>query len=218
MINNLTGENNKIMRIIEKLDGCYGDVSTELRYENSFQLLLAVILSAQSTDSQVNRITDKLFKKYKTPEDFANLAPQRLALDIKGCGLYNNKSKYIVETACELVRRHDSKVPDCRIALEKLPGVGRKSAGVILNEAFGQNYIPVDTHVFRVAHRLGLANSKTPDGTEDELMEIIPKQYWRDMHHWLVRHGRRVCKARKPLCTDCVLQDYCPKKGTGNGF
>ncbi len=213
MKTNLGINANRITDIIGILSTLYPNAVTELEHKNSFQLLLALILSAQCTDRKVNKVTKRLFKKYKTPEDFAALTPKELAPDIKYCGLHRNKSKYIVETARKLVSEHNSEVPDSRDSLEKLPGVGRKSAGVLLNEAFNQNFIPVDTHVFRVAHRLGLAKSKTPFATEKELMEVIPEPYWRNMHQYLVRHGRRVCKARAPLCGDCLLEAYCPKIG-----
>lgn len=202
---------------LDQLSRLYPNARTELVYANPFQLLIAVILSAQSTDRQVNKITRRLFEKYKTPEDFASLTPEELAKEIKGCGLFRNKSKNIINTCRLLVESFGSRVPDKLLDLEKLPGVGRKTANVVLNIAYGKPAMPVDTHVFRVARRLGFSKGKTPAAVEKDLMARIPSAMWGDVHHWLIYHGRRVCKARNPRCGDCPLNSYCPGRQDQSG-
>lgn len=201
---------NRVDQILGRLANTYPNASTDLNYSTPFELLVAVILSAQSTDAQVNKITAKLFEKYNTPEALAALTPDELAEHIKGCGLFRNKSKFLVATSRLLVTNYHGKIPQNREELEKLPGVGRKTANVVLGVAFGQNTFPVDTHVQRLAHRLGLASGKTPAQVEQELCEKIPPEWWQPCHHWLIQHGRKVCDARKPRCCQCSLVDLCP--------
>lgn len=204
-------------QIMSRLAEAYPDATTELKFTTPFELMVAVILSAQSTDRQVNIITEKLFKKYNTPEEFANLTADQLANDIKGCGLYRNKSKFIVEASRILMQQYGGRVPQERELLERLPGVGRKTANVILGVAFGQAAFPVDTHVHRLAHRLGLSTGKTPEQTERDLCALIPSELWQRSHHQMIYHGRRVCAARKPRCTDCCVQDLCPSASIHKG-
>jgi endonuclease-3 len=201
--------------ILQILADKYPVPETELNYETSFQLLIATILSAQSTDKQVNKVTKRLFEEYKEPEDFIKLSSEELAEKIHGVGLYRNKAKYILKTCQMLVEKYDSKVPQTRKELIKLSGVGRKTANVVLSCAFNFDAIAVDTHVFRVSHRLGLANSEKVLKTEKELMDIIPKKTWSKAHHFLIFHGRKICKARNPLCETCPLSGLCDyyKKG-----
>ncbi len=183
--------------------------TTELIYHSTFELLIAVILSAQATDVSVNKATKTLFAIAKTPEDFLRLGETQLKTFIKSIGLYHTKAKHIIQTCHLLCTLHQSKVPDERKALEALPGVGRKTANVILNTAFGQPTIAVDTHIFRVANRLGLAKGKTPLAVEMQLMKVIPKTYLQGAHHWLILHGRYTCLARQPKCEQCLLRDLC---------
>lgn len=198
-----------IKRIIGVMDKLYPDPKTELIFETPFQLLVATILSAQTTDKQVNRITQRLFKEQPTPSDIAKLTPEQLEDYIKSCGLYRNKAKNILETSRTLVERYDSSVPDNFEELITLPGVGRKTANVVLANAFGKDAIAVDTHVFRVANRLGLAKADTPEKTEDDLKKAIPSGLRNKAHHWLIFHGRGVCRAINPKCSECLLKEYC---------
>ena len=184
----------------------------ELEYINAYTLLVAVVLSAQATDAGVNKATDKLFKVVRTPEDMLKLGEPRLKDYIKTIGLYNSKAKNIIALSRILVEEHGSAVPDDRAALEKLPGVGRKTANVVLNIAFGQPTIAVDTHIFRVSNRTGLAPGKTPLAVELALEKVVPEDRKMHAHHWLILHGRYVCKARKPDCPDCVVRDLCAFK------
>lgn len=197
-----------ILRILEQE---YGQVESGLRFENPFQLLVAVILSAQCTDVRVNRVTNRLFARYKTAKDFARLDQGELEGEIRECGLFRNKAKNIRKTSAILLKDYGGQVPSTREELMSLPGVGRKSANVVLSHAFGQDALAVDTHVFRVSHRLGLADGKTPLATERQLLKIIPRSKWSQSHQWLIRHGRRVCRARKPRCEVCTLREYCPR-------
>ncbi|UNC92358.1 endonuclease III [Candidatus Contubernalis alkaliaceticus] len=206
---------NEAAEILKLLDKMYPNPRTDLLFNNSFELLIAVMLSAQTTDKQVNRVTEKLFKKYPTPWDFINLTPEELEKDIKKCGLFRNKSRNIVTTANIIVQEYNGKVPDRLEQLLKLPGVGRKTASVVLANAFGIPAFPVDTHVYRVSYRLGLAGGKNPLVTEKELKEIIPESLWNKAHHWLIAHGRTFCSARRPQCQECPLLDYC-KNGKKN--
>lgn len=194
-----------ITLIIDLLSETYPQASCELLFRNPFELLIATILSAQATDKKVNQITPKLFRKYKRPEDFINLSQQELEKEIKQIGLYRTKSKNILETSKILVSKYNGNVPADREALESLPGVGRKTANVVLSNAFNIPAIAVDTHVFRVANRIGISNSKNVLETERQLMEIIPKSKWTKAHHLLIWHGRRICDARKPKCDICPL-------------
>jgi endonuclease-3 len=181
----------------------------ELHYINPFTLLVAVVLSAQATDAGVNKATPALFALADTPEKMAALGEERVAGLIRTIGLYRNKAKNVVALATKLVAEHGGDVPRSREALEALPGVGRKTANVVLNIAFGEPTIAVDTHLFRVANRTGLAPGNTPREVEDGLERIVPEGYRRHAHHWLILHGRYVCKARKPDCPNCIINDIC---------
>ena len=182
---------------------------TELQYHSTFELLLAVILSAQATDVSVNKATRHLFAVANTPKDILALGETRLKEYIKTIGLYNSKARNILLTCERLIALHDSTVPTDREALEALPGVGRKTANVVLNTAFGWPTIAVDTHIFRVANRTGIAKGSTPLAVEKALEKKIDKPFLQDAHHWLVLHGRYVCVARKPHCPKCIIQDLC---------
>jgi endonuclease III len=182
---------------------------TELLYDSVFQLLIAVMLSAQSTDVGVNKVTRKLFPLADTPETMAALGLPGIKKAISSLGLYNAKAANVLATCQMLVEHHGSQVPRQREALQALPGVGRKTANVVLNTAFGEPVMAVDTHIFRVANRTGLAKGKTVRQVEDKLLKAVPKQYMVDAHHWLILHGRYVCKARKPDCPNCVVRDLC---------
>lgn len=184
--------------------------TTELTYGNEFQLLFAVILSAQSTDKQVNKVTDALFAQIKQPQDVLNFGSEPLMESLKSLGLYRNKAQHIWQTAQRLVDQFGGRVPCTRAELETLPGVGRKTANVVLNTVFNQSTLAVDTHIFRVAHRLGLSEAKTPLGVEQDLLLLIPEVYLKNAHHWLILHGRYTCRARKPLCSSCLIADLCP--------
>jgi len=195
--------------IFARLKAANPHPTTELVYHSPFELLVAVILSAQATDKGVNAATAKLFAEANTPQAIAGLGVEGLRPWIRTIGLYNNKARNIVATANILLAEHDSKVPRERKALEALPGVGRKTANVILNTAFGEPTIAVDTHIFRVANRTGLARGRTPRQVEDKLVRTTPDEYKRDAHHWLILHGRYVCKARRPDCPACTIRDLC---------
>ncbi|HEB98786.1 MAG TPA: endonuclease III [Thiotrichales bacterium] len=183
--------------------------TTELKYGNDFQLLIAVILSAQATDKGVNKATERLFKVVKRPRDVLELGEDGLKEYIKTIGLYNSKARNILKTCEILEKQYGGKVPRDRKALESLPGVGRKTANVILNTAFGEPTIAVDTHIFRVANRTGLAPGKTPLAVEKKLLKVVPEEFRQDAHHWLILHGRYVCTARKPRCPECLIADLC---------
>jgi endonuclease-3 len=182
---------------------------TELRYADPFTLLVAVVLSAQATDSSVNKATPDLFKVADTPEKLIKLGEERLTEKIKTIGLYRSKARNLIALSRKLIDEFDGKVPDTRDALVTLPGVGRKTANVVLNVAFGQATIAVDTHLFRVANRTGLAPGKTPLEVELALDRVVPERYKHNCHHWLILHGRYVCKARKPECWRCLINDIC---------
>ena len=182
---------------------------TELEGTTPFELLVAVILSAQATDVSVNQATERLFPVANTPQAILALGEAGLRSYIRTIGLYNTKAKNIIRTCEILIDRHQSRVPADRAALEALPGVGRKTANVVLNVAFGESTVAVDTHVFRVANRLGIAPGKTPLEVERGLLRAIPKRYLQHAHHWLILHGRYICVARKPRCTECLLADLC---------
>ena len=186
---------------------------TELEYFNPYTLLVAVVLSAQATDKSVNRATEELFKHADTPEKMLVLGEERLIEHIKTIGLYRNKAKNVIALSRLIVESHGGEVPSERDALEGLPGVGRKTANVVLNVAFGQKTIAVDTHIFRVANRTGLAPGKTPRDVEDALLRIVPDAYVQHAHHWLILHGRYTCVARKPHCPLCVVRSLCRYRG-----
>ncbi|MCP5369299.1 MAG: endonuclease III [Rickettsiaceae bacterium] len=187
----------------------YPDPKTELNYVNNFTLTVAVILSAQATDISVNKATKLLFEKYTTPEAFLALGEERLKEYIKSIGLYHNKAKNIINLCKILVDDYNSQIPDNFASLISLPGIGSKTANVILNCAFLKPTIAVDTHVFRVAHRLALTNAKTPEKVSKALVKIVPEKWLIYAHHWLILHGRYICKARKPLCDQCGIRDIC---------
>ena len=182
---------------------------TELIYASAFELLVAVILSAQATDKSVNKATAELFRTANTPAAVLALGVKGLSKYIKSIGLYNAKAKNIIAMSQMLLERHAGEVPTSREALEELPGVGRKTANVILNTAFGQATIAVDTHIFRVANRTGIAPGKTVREVEEKLMKFVPPEFRLDAHHWLILHGRYVCKARRPACPVCIIADLC---------
>jgi len=200
--------------IFERLRKANPAPATELEYSTPFELLVAVILSAQATDRSVNAATRKLYAVANTPARILALGVEGLSGHIRTIGLYNSKAKHIIETCRILIERHAGEVPHDRAALEALPGVGRKTANVILNTAFGEATIAVDTHIFRVANRTGLAVGRTPRQVEDILVATTPAEFARDAHHWLILHGRYVCIARKPRCTECVIARYCDFFGT----
>ncbi|MDP6080692.1 MAG: endonuclease III [Arenicellales bacterium] len=199
----------KINRLYQALSASITAPVTELVYASPFELLIAVILSAQATDTSVNQATRELFAKANTPEALVALGLVRVRAHIKRIGLFNTKAKNIINTSRLLIKEHDSQVPRTRAALESLPGVGRKTANVILNTAFGQPTIAVDTHVFRVSNRTGLAPGKTVGAVEASLMKATPKRYLTNAHHLLILHGRYTCTARRPNCPGCALKRYC---------
>ena len=199
----------KINRLYQALSASITAPVTELVYASPFELLIAVILSAQATDTSVNQATRGLFAKANTPEALLALGLVRVRAHIKRIGLFNTKAKNIIKTSRLLIEEHDSQVPRTRAALESLPGVGRKTANVILNTAFGQPTIAVDTHVFRVSNRTGLAPGKTVAAVEASLMKATPKRYLANAHHLLILHGRYTCTARRPNCPGCALKRYC---------
>jgi len=206
---------NEIIKILEILKTLYPEPETALEFRSPYQLLIATILSAQTTDKQVNKVTNQLFDKYPTPQNIAKLTPVQLEEEIKNCGLYRNKSKNIIEASKIITRDYNSKVPDSLEELIKLPGVGRKTANVVLANAFEKPAFPVDTHVQRVSKRLGISSGRNAFTTEGELCKVIPRDLWNKAHHWLIYHGRNICKARSPLCSKCSLSSIC-KTGKGN--
>lgn len=198
--------------IIDELQKLYPDAKCELEHTNPFQLLIATILSAQCTDVRVNKVTPALFALYTSPAVIAVLPQAELEQHIKSCGLYHSKAKNIIACCQELCSKHGGEVPTSIEELEKLPGVGRKTANVVANNAFGVPAIAVDTHVFRVARRLGLASGNTPAKVEQELCALLPPSIWGKAHHLLIWHGRRMCSAQRPNCTTCPLVSYCEGK------
>ena len=195
--------------LFQRLKANNPNPTTELKYRSAFQLLIAVILSAQATDKSVNQATQKLFKLAGTPQKMLDLKESGLRNHIKTIGLFNTKAKNVIRTCQILLEQHQGKVPRTREALEALPGVGRKTANVILNTAFGQPTIAVDTHIFRVSNRTGLAPGKTVLEVEQNLLKNVPDEFKQDAHHWLILHGRYTCIARKPRCGSCVIEDLC---------
>lgn len=186
---------------------------TELKYSSPFTLLVAVVLSAQATDTGVNKATPALFAAAPTPQEMVALGEAKVRNFIKTIGLYRNKAKNVVALSKQLVEKHGGAVPRTREELEALPGVGRKTANVVLNTAFGESTIAVDTHIFRVGNRTGLAVGKTPREVEDKLVKVVPPKYARHAHHWLILHGRYTCLARRPLCEKCIIADLCKWPG-----
>lgn len=186
--------------------------TTELNYNSDFELLISVILSAQATDVGVNKATAKLYKVANTPEQIFALGVDGLSEYIKTIGLYNSKAKNVIATCAALIEKHNSQVPRSREALQALPGVGRKTANVVLNTAFGEPTMAVDTHIFRVSNRTGIARGKTVLAVEKALLKFVPKEFLVDAHHWLILHGRYTCIARKPRCGSCLISDLCEYK------
>lgn len=199
----------KVSLIFRRLARAIPEPETELRFSSPFELLVAVALSAQATDVSVNKATEKLFAVASTPEQILAMGVDGLVPYIRTIGLFNSKARHIVAACRILVEEHGGEVPAERAALEALPGVGRKTANVILNTAFGQPTIAVDTHIFRVGNRTGLAPGSNVNQVERGLLDCVPKRYLRDAHHLLILHGRYVCKARRPACDDCVIRDLC---------
>jgi len=198
--------------ILATLEEHYAGVKTALNYNSPFELLVAVIMSAQCTDERVNKITARIFPTYNTPEKMSMLTQLKLEELIHDCGLFRAKAKNLLGTCYKLLADFNGVVPDNIAELMTLPGVGKKTANVVASVIYGIPAIAVDTHVFRVTHRLGLAKGRDPLAVEQELMKAIPKDKWSDAHHWLIWHGRNVCKARKPLCSKCILMKLCPYK------
>lgn len=199
----------RIKNVLKILEEMYHGAESELNYSNAFELLIATILAAQCTDKRVNEVTKELYKEYNTPEDMLSLSPAELENKVRSCGFYKNKSQNILATCGILLEKFNGEVPSTLDELMTLPGVGRKTANVVVSNVFGQDAIPVDTHVFRVSNRLGLANSDNVLTTEEQLMKNIPKNKWSEAHHWLIYHGRRICKARRPQCEECPLSIDC---------
>jgi endonuclease III len=201
-----------IQELFTRLRAANPNPTTELEYSTPYELLVAVVLSAQATDVSVNKATRGLFKRANTPRKMVNLGEAGVTEFIKTIGLYRNKAKNVVALSQQLLDLHKGEVPHDRAALEALPGVGRKTANVVLNTAFGEPTIAVDTHIFRLGNRLKLAPGKTVDIVEHKLLKAVPDEFKKDAHHWLILHGRYVCKAQKPECWRCSLQDLCPYK------
>lgn len=197
-------------RVLDALEVLYPEAKAELHFSNPYETLVATILSAQCTDKRVNMVTERLFPLYPDAHAMAQLTPEELEPMIRECGLYRNKAKNIVAASRALVEKYDGRVPSTRAELMALPGVGQKTAGVVLLAAFGDDQIPVDTHVFRVSRRIGLADADTPEKVEQQLRGILPRDRWSHAHHLIIWHGRRICHARKPECEKCPLKgDIC---------
>lgn len=209
----------KIRAIFSRFKEANPSPTTELEYRTPFELLVAVILSAQATDRSVNLATRKLFQRANTPQAMLELGVEGLARYIRTIGLFNTKAKNIIETCRILVEKHGGEVPRSREELEALPGVGRKTANVILNTAFGESTVAVDTHIFRVANRTGIAPGANVREVEERLLQVVPQEYLKDAHHWLILHGRYTCVARKPKCPQCLIRDLCeyPHKTPSDG-
>ena len=200
-------------RIFRRFRKLHPQPTTELRYRNAFELLVAVILSAQCTDVAVNKATRKLFARARSPKSILALGITGLTPYIRSIGLHNSKAANIIATCQALIEQHGGKVPQTREALQALPGVGRKTANVILNTAFGEPVIAVDTHIFRVSNRIGIAPGRTVREVEDKLMRQVPEAFLKDAHHWLILHGRYTCTARRPKCPECGISDLCEWPG-----
>jgi endonuclease-3 len=199
----------KKMEVLRKLENEYHDLGCALNFDSPFELLVATMLSAQTTDVTVNKATEKLFKVYNKPEDFAILESSQLEPYIKTCGFYKTKARNIINTSRKILSEFGGKVPENMEELTTLPGVGRKTANVVMSNAYGKDAIAVDTHVFRVSNRIGFADAKNVEETEKQLMENIPKEYWSRAHHWLIWHGRKICSARNPRCSVCPINEEC---------
>ncbi|MBA3425307.1 MAG: endonuclease III [Rubrobacteraceae bacterium] len=204
-----------ISEVLNRLKAEYPGATTELHWTNPLELLVATILSAQTTDVQVNQVTEGLFEKYRSAMDYAEADPSELEEDIRPTGFFRNKARSLQGMACALVEDHDGEVPRTMSELVALPGVGRKTANVVLGNAYSVDEgVVVDTHVKRLSNRLGLSSEQNPEKVERDLMRIVPREDWTIFSHLLILHGRRVCKARKPDCPGCVLNDICPSAGT----
>ncbi|MFN2340459.1 MAG: endonuclease III [Halanaerobium sp.] len=199
----------KVEKLVELFSEHYPEPGTALYFRTPFEILIATVLSAQTTDVQVNKVTRELFKEYNTPELMLKLSQKELEEKINSIGLFHNKAKYILKTCRILLDEFEGKVPETRKELLKLSGVGRKTANVVLANAFFKAAFPVDTHVFRVSERLGLSSGKNVAQTEKELTDLIPRKYWIDFHHWLIDHGRALCKAQNPDCENCFASRIC---------
>jgi endonuclease-3 len=204
---------NKAFKLIELLDKSIKNPKTSLKYRNQFTLLTSVVLSAQCTDVNVNNVTKSIYKKYYTPKHFAKLGINKIRNLIKSIGLFNNKAKNLYYLSRILLEKYKSKVPNKFEQLILLPGVGRKTANVVLNAIFNKPTIAVDTHVFRVGNRTGLSNGKNPEQVENQLLKVLPKKHIKKAHHLILLHGRYICKARNPLCKKCVINKICLYKG-----
>lgn len=202
--------------IISRLNDAYGNIGSGLRFTTPFELLVATILSAQSTDVRVNMVTSALFEKYPTAFEMSTVSEEILAKEINSIGLYRNKSKSIINASKMLVEKYDGNVPADRELLQELPGVGRKTANVVLCNAFHIPAFAVDTHVYRVSQRLGFAKHKNVEGVEKQLMQVIPPELWCDSHHLFIWHGRKICKAQRPLCNECCVKELCPYFNSGD--
>lgn len=200
---------NTLKTVLEKLENTYFGAKPQLNFSTEYELLVAVILSAQCTDERVNIVTKELFKNYSTPQKMLTLSHEELSSLIKPCGLNNSKAEHILSASKTIVEKHGGKVPSTYEELNALSGVGRKTANVVYSVAFGGDAIAVDTHVFRVSNRIGLAKGANPLATEKALMKVVPKNKWSSAHHWLIYHGRRVCTARNPKCETCFLKGEC---------
>lgn len=199
----------RIKRVLDILGKTYPEAKCQLDFKSPYELLVSTILSAQCTDKRVNKVTSELFKEYNTPEKMLQLSQEELGTKIKSCGLYNNKSMNILEASKKILQDFKGKVPQTMKELMSLPGVGRKTANVVLSNAFGIPAIAVDTHVFRVSNRIGIAKGKNPNEVEMELMKNIDRDMWSIAHHYLIWHGRYTCKSRKPQCEQCPIAPYC---------
>lgn len=203
-------DNKRAQKILDELKKMHPDAGCELNYGTPFELLVAVILSAQCTDKRVNKVTKDLFKKYNTPEQYATMTPAELEPLIHSCGFFHNKAVNIIGAAKGIVDRFGGEVPKTMAELTSLPGVGRKTASVVMTVAFDEPAMPVDTHVFRVSGRLGLSHGKNPEQVEKDLKDLYPPSDWNIVHHTLIFHGRYICKALRPNCSECTLTEYCP--------
>ncbi|MCY6369542.1 endonuclease III [Clostridium ganghwense] len=201
-----------IKKVLDILSKTYKGVKCGLEFKSPYELLVSTILSAQCTDERVNLVTNELYKEYNTPEKMITLNESELGEKIKSCGLYRNKSKNILAASNTILNKYSGKIPSTMEELINLPGVGRKTANVVLSNAFGVPAIAVDTHVFRVSNRIGLANGKNVNEVEKQLMKNIPKDMWSDAHHYIIWHGRKICKARKPECKTCPIAPYCEQR------
>ena len=198
-----------MQEILNELERLYPDAKPALIYKTPYELLVAVILSAQCTDERVNKVTEVLFKEHNTPQNMLELSQSELEKYIFSCGFYRNKAAHILSASADIIEKFGGEVPSTLEELRTLAGVGRKTANVVYAVAFGGDAIAVDTHVFRVSNRLGIANGKTPEKVEEDLMKAIPQNMWSKAHHYLIWHGRKVCHSQKPDCINCTLKDYC---------